>query len=96
MFKVGRLFTTMKVSQRLNSIEMSGIRKMFDIASPTSINLGLGEPDLLPPKKAIDGMTLAAENGLNKYGPTAGIMELRESVAKKYSSYWSGLKANNV
>ncbi|MBO5654204.1 MAG: aminotransferase class I/II-fold pyridoxal phosphate-dependent enzyme [Candidatus Methanomethylophilaceae archaeon] len=86
----------MKVSQRLNSIEMSGIRKMFDIASPTSINLGLGEPDLLPPKKAIDGMTLAAENGLNKYGPTAGIMELRESVAKKYSAYWSGLKANNV
>jgi aspartate aminotransferase len=96
MFKVGKLFTTMKVSQRLNSIEMSGIRKMFDIASPTSINLGLGEPDLLPPKKAIDGMTLAAENGLNKYGPTAGIMELRESVAKKYSAYWSGLKANNV
>lgn len=86
----------MKVSQRLNSIEMSGIRKMFDIASPTSINLGLGEPDLLPPKKAIDGMTLAAENGLNKYGPTAGIMDLRESVAKKYSAYWSGLKANNV
>ena len=83
MFKVGKLFTTMKVSQRLNSIEMSGIRKMFDIASPTSINLGLGEPDLLPPKKAIDGMTLAAENGLNKYGPTAGIMELRESVANK-------------
>lgn len=96
MFKVGKLFTTMKVSQRLNSIEMSGIRKMFDIASPTSINLGLGEPDLLPPKKAIDGMTLAAENGLNKYGPTAGIMELRESVANKYSAYWSGLKANNV
>ncbi|MBE6517376.1 MAG: aminotransferase class I/II-fold pyridoxal phosphate-dependent enzyme [Thermoplasmata archaeon] len=86
----------MKVSQRLNSIEMSGIRKMFDIASPTSINLGLGEPDLLPPKKAIDGMTLAAENGLNKYGPTAGIMELRESVAQKYSAYWSDLKSSNV
>ena len=86
----------MKVSQRLNSIEMSGIRKMFDLASPTSINLGLGEPDLLPPKKAIDGMTIAAENGLNKYGPTAGIMDLRESVAKKYSAYWSGLKGSNV
>lgn len=86
----------MKVSQRLDSIAMSGIRKMFDMASPNSINLGLGEPDLLPPKKAIDGMTLAAENGLNKYGPTAGIMELREAVAKKYSAYWSGLQAKNV
>ena len=66
---------------------MSGIRKMFDLASPSSINLGLGEPDLLPPAKAIDGMTAAAENGLNKYGPTAGIMELRKAVAERYSMY---------
>ena len=66
---------------------MSGIRKMFDLASPSSINLGLGEPDLLPPAKAIDGMTAAAENGLNKYGPTAGIPELRTAVAKRYSMY---------
>ena len=86
----------MKVSQRLDSIAMSGIRKMFDMASPNSINLGLGEPDLSPPKKAIDGMTLAAENGLNKYGPTAGIPELRDAVAKKYSAYWSGLQGKNV
>ena len=85
----------MKVSQRLDSIAMSGIRKMFDLASPSSINLGLGEPDLLPPKKAIDGMTLAAENGLNKYGPTAGIPDLRAAVAEKYSVYHP-LTANNV
>ena len=77
----------MKVSQRLQKVPMSGIRKMFDLASPSSINLGLGEPDLLPPTKAIDGMTAAAENGLNKYGPTAGIMELRKAVAERYSMY---------
>ena len=77
----------MKVSQRLQKVPMSGIRKMFDLASPSSINLGLGEPDLLPPPKAIDGMTAAAENGLNKYGPTAGIMELRKAVAERYSMY---------
>ncbi len=77
----------MKVSQRLQKVPMSGIRKMFDLASPSSINLGLGEPDLLPPAKAIDGMTAAAENGLNKYGPTAGIMELRKAVAERYSMY---------
>ena len=85
----------MKVSKRLQSIEMSGIRKMFDLATPNSINLGLGEPDLLPPTKAIDGMTLAAENGLNKYGPTAGLPELREAVAKRYSMY-SPIKSSNV
>ena len=43
----------MKVSDRLAAIPMSGIRKMFDLAKPDSINLGLGEPDLEPPKEAI-------------------------------------------
>ena len=77
----------MKVSQRLNSIPMSGIRKMFDLAGPNSINLGLGEPDLDPPKEAIEGMNNAALNGRNRYGPTAGIPELRNAVAKRFSMY---------
>ncbi|MFA5452470.1 MAG: pyridoxal phosphate-dependent aminotransferase [Candidatus Methanomethylophilaceae archaeon] len=85
----------MKVSERLASIPMSGIRKMFDLASPDSINLGLGEPDLWPPKEAIEGMNRAASEGLNKYGPTAGIMSLREAVAKRYSMYFP-IKAENV
>ena len=66
----------MKIANRLNSIPMSGIRKMFDLASPDSINLGLGEPDLWPPEAAIEGMCDASKKGLNKYGPTAGIMPL--------------------
>jgi len=37
----------MKSSKRINEIPMSGIRKMFDLAGPGSINLGLGEPWLL-------------------------------------------------
>jgi aspartate aminotransferase len=85
----------MKVSQRLNAIPMSGIRKMFDLASPDSINLGLGEPDLAPPRAAVEGMNKAALDGLNKYAPTAGIPTLREAVAKRYSMY-SPVKAENV
>ncbi len=85
----------MKVSQRISSIPMSGIRKMFDLAGPDSINLGLGEPDLDPPKEAIEGMNRAASAGLNKYGPTAGIMELRNAVAKRYSRY-GDLSGENV
>ena len=77
----------MKVSQRISSIPMSGIRKMFDLAGPNSINLGLGEPDLDPPKEAIEGMNRAASAGRNKYGPTAGIMDLRNAVADRYSKY---------
>ena len=57
----------MKVSDRLQSVPMSGIRKMFDLAKPDSINLGLGEPDLEPPAEAIKAMAKAAEEGKNKY-----------------------------
>ncbi|MCL2509849.1 MAG: pyridoxal phosphate-dependent aminotransferase, partial [Methanomassiliicoccaceae archaeon] len=74
---------------------MSGIRKMFDLAGPNSINLGLGEPDLDPPKEAIKGMNEAASAGLNKYGPTAGIMELRQGVADWFSRYGE-LSGENV
>ncbi len=77
----------MKTSQRINSIPMSGIRKMFDLATPDSINLGLGEPDLQPPKEAVEGMCKASRDGFNKYGPTAGIIPLRDAVAKHYSRY---------
>ena len=85
----------MKVSERLESIPMSGIRKMFDLAGPNSINLGLGEPDLDPPKEAVEGMNAAASRGLNKYGPTAGIMELRKGVAEWFSKYGK-ISAENV
>ncbi len=85
----------MKIANRLNSIPMSGIRKMFDLASPDSINLGLGEPDLLPPKEAVEGMCEASKKGLNKYGPTAGIIPLRDAVAKHYSRY-APIEGKNV
>jgi aspartate aminotransferase len=77
----------MQISNRINDIPMSGIRKMFDLAGPDSINLGLGEPDLAPPKEAIEGMNKAALEGRNKYGPTAGIPELRQAVADRFRKY---------
>ena len=77
----------MKIAKRIADIPMSGIRKMFDLAGPDSVNLGLGEPDLAPPKAAIEGMSRAAENGFNKYGPTAGIPALRDAVARYYGKY---------
>jgi aspartate aminotransferase len=86
----------MKVSDRLQSVPMSGIRKMFDLAKPDSINLGLGEPDLEPPAEAIKAMAKAAEEGKNKYSPTAGIPELRDAVAERYSRYNPELKGKNV
>lgn len=86
----------MKVSDRLAAIPMSGIRKMFDLAKPGSINLGLGEPDIDPPREAIEAMEKAAEAGKNKYSPTAGIPELRDAIAEHFSRYEKDLGGKNV
>ena len=85
----------MKISKRISEVPMSGIRKMFDLAGPDSINLGLGEPDLAPPIEAIEGMNAAATAGLNKYGPTAGIPELRKADAERVSKY-GDITGNNI
>ena len=85
----------MRVAERLQSVPMSGIRKMFDLAGPDSINLGLGEPDLAPPKAAVEGMCAAARAGKNKYAPTAGIPELRDAIAQRFSRY-GRLEGKNV
>ena len=82
----------MKISDRLASIPVSGIRKMFDLAGSDSVNLGLGEPDLAPPPAAIDGIGRAAREGRNRYGPSAGVPELRREVASRYH----GLGENNI
>ena len=85
----------MKSSKRIDEIPMSGIRKMFDLAGPGSVNLGLGEPDLNPPAEAIEGMCEASRQGRNKYGPTAGIPELRDAIADYFSKFGE-MKGSNI
>ena len=85
----------MKSSKRINEIPMSGIRKMFDLAGPGSVNLSLGEPDLNPPAEAIEGMCEASRQGRNKYGPTAGIPELRDAIADYFSKFGE-MKGSNI
>ncbi|HLM90684.1 MAG TPA: pyridoxal phosphate-dependent aminotransferase [Thermoplasmata archaeon] len=73
------------VADRVRRVEISGIRRMFESAPPNSINLGLGEPDFEPSKKVIAALCHAVENGGNHYGPTAGIIPLRERIAARYA-----------
>ena len=75
------------VSDRLEGVEYSGIRKMFDMASKDSIHLGLGEPDFQPPHPAIQALLRAVNAGLNKYGPTVGLPELREQIAARLAQF---------
>jgi aspartate aminotransferase len=83
-------------SQRMNGIELSGIRKMFDLADKNSINLGLGEPDFQPPEEAIEAVHSAMKMGFNKYGPTNGIPDLRKAIALRLGKYWKNVGAENV
>ena len=72
------------VAHRVRTVEISGIRRMFDSAPPNSINLGLGEPDFEPPPEVIDAMCAAIRDGQNHYGPSAGLAVLRDKIAERY------------
>ncbi|MGA8542966.1 MAG: pyridoxal phosphate-dependent aminotransferase [Thermoplasmata archaeon] len=72
------------VAQRVRTVEISGIRKMFEAAPPNSINLGLGEPDFEPPPEVVEAMCAAVRDGMNHYGPSAGLAALRDKVAEQY------------
>ena len=72
------------VARRTREVEISGIRKMFESAPPRSINLGLGEPDFDPPREVIEALVKAVRHGMNHYGPSAGLPQLREKIAQRY------------
>ena len=72
-------------AKRLRGIEKSMIRQLFDRALPGSINLGLGEPDLLTPlvvRRAAARVVMEEHNG---YTSHAGLPALRELIAAQYA-----------
>jgi aspartate aminotransferase len=82
--------------KRVASLQFSGIRKLFESAPAGAINLGLGEPDIQPPKEMIEAFKDALDRGMNKYGPSAGIMELRKAIAENLKSYRKDVDAENI
>ena len=75
------------VARRLLGVEMSGIRKMFELAGKDSINMGLGEPDFEPAPHVQQALFDAVEAGKNHYGPSLGLPELRQAVAHRIKDY---------
>ena len=71
--------------KRLQGIEKSVIRQVFDRALPGSINLGLGEPDLPTPDVIRRAAVKAIIEEQNGYTSHAGLPALRERVASEYS-----------
>jgi aspartate aminotransferase len=70
--------------KRLQGIEKSVIRQVFDRARPGSINLGLGEPDLPTPDVIRNAAVKAIVEEQNGYTSHAGLPALREKVAAEY------------
>jgi len=81
---------------RVASLQFSGIRKLFEAAPPGAINLGLGEPDVQPPREMIEAFKDALDRGMNKYGPSAGILELRKAIAENLKSYRRDVQFENI
>ena len=73
------------MNPRLATIEPSLIRALAAKKTPDSIDLGLGEPTLLPQQRFIEAATRwAAEYGV-KYTLNAGDVALRERIAAHYA-----------
>jgi aminotransferase len=71
------------VSQRVNSIPPSGIRRFFDIAATMQdvISLGIGEPDFVTPGSIIEAGIDSLHRGDTHYTSNSGTIELRRALS---------------
>lgn len=83
------------LSDKVVEIKPSGIRKFFDIVSemPEAISLGVGEPDFDTPWHIREEGIYSLERGRTYYTSNAGLLELREAIAR-YIDRKTGLLYN--
>lgn len=74
------------MSKRTNSIEESGIRKIFDKAASIKnvVNLSIGQPDFPVNDAVKEGIIKAIRENKTGYTPSGGIAELRQKILAKY------------
>ncbi len=71
------------ISNRINEMPSSGIRKFFDVANTMkdTISLGVGEPDFETPWYAREAAISSIEKGITSYSSNQGMMELRKAIS---------------
>jgi aminotransferase len=71
------------ISQKVDSLSPSGIRKFFDLLSSMEdvISLGIGEPDFVTPWHIREAGTYSLEKGYTMYTSNSGMLELRQELA---------------
>jgi len=72
------------LAERMQSIDASGIRKVFDLAAKLTdpINLSIGQPDYDVPEACKERAIEAIRAGSNRYTVTQGDAAVREAVAE--------------
>jgi aminotransferase len=72
------------VSQRVQSVPPSGIRRFFDIAATMKnvISLGIGEPDFVTPAPILQAGIASLGRGETAYTSNSGTIELRQAVSR--------------
>src|SRR5690349_20647025 len=81
-----------RISQRVNAVPPSGIRRYFDIAATMEdvISLGIGEPDFVTPAPILQAGISSLQQGHTAYTSNAGIIELRSAVMEKLNRLYGG------
>lgn len=81
-----------RISQRVQDVPPSGIRKYFDIAATMEdvISLGIGEPDFVTPAPILNAGIASLQRGNTAYTSNAGMIELREAIVDKLMTRYGG------
>jgi aspartate/methionine/tyrosine aminotransferase len=76
------------LSRRVQSVDASGIRKVFDLAAHLKdpINLSIGQPDFPVPDILKQAAIKAIEENRNGYTPTQGCPELLRAIWSRLGS----------
>lgn len=86
------------ISDRCNSVDASGIRKVFDLAAKLKdpINLSIGQPDFDVPDVAKNAAIEAIRSGRNGYTVTQGIPELRDRITAELKKEFGSIDDSGV
>lgn len=76
-----------RFSRRLDQIEMSGIRRIFELAGrmKDAVDLALGQPHFEVPEPIREAAARAMKEGHNRYTVTQGIVALHEKLRDRLS-----------
>ncbi|HUS81766.1 MAG TPA: aminotransferase class I/II-fold pyridoxal phosphate-dependent enzyme [Dehalococcoidia bacterium] len=78
------------ISQRVQSLSASGIRRFFDILDSMEdvISLGVGQPDFVTPTIIRNAAIKSIEDGKTHYTSNYGIIELRQAISRHLQHHY--------